>query len=512
MSNLISKRAQARSISHFAVVDYASAPPGFKPHTSPLHLDGGTPNVGFFPVELILVAVKDYPFQDSYNLPVGNESLENVAALNGSLRDPIGTATAGASNIVITTKHSDDPTIIDILRGLQYSETSGHPQLKKLTRDLVKKAHPPAHDEWDTVLTLGAGDGLNKACDLFLDEGDIILIEEFTFTPVLQNVRNAGGIPVPIKLDMNPEADQSKGIDLEYLTDLLENWDELRPEFKGKKPKVLYTIASGQNPTGFTQDLDFRKKVYALAEKYDFGIIEDDPYGYLTLPPFSKPNKQFKLDDFLTLDEYLTNHLKPSYLTIDTSKRVVRVETFSKLFAPGMRLGFIVASKEMVTAVTNYAAVVTRFPSGASQIIVNNVIQKAHGGVDGWLNWVLKMRLTYASRRDAMLDALYSSKAYKKGFFKLIDPQAGMFVSAILNFPEGTDVLKKVELLQWKLRSFGVYVVAGINMAVDKKFSLDRGNFFRLTYAPAASEEEISEGSKRFAAAVDEFFEKGLEY
>lgn len=520
MSHLISERAKARTRTHFAHTNLDEAPEGFVPHPNALVLDGGMPNAGFFPIDSIQLNVVDYPFQKLLLLPVGNASLENLSlskSANGSsgtlVDELLKFTTDGTSkNHILIPKKLDNPKVIDLARGLQYSEIEGIPQLLQFTKDIIARAHPPAYSEWTTVLSGGAGDGLNKAADAFLDEGEVVLIEEFTFTPFLQNVQNAKAIPVPIKLDFDPTPGKSKGIDLAYLTELLENWDELKPELKGKKPKALYTIASGQNPTGFTQDLEFRKKVYALAEKHDFAIIEDDPYGYLTLPPYSKPEGLHKLNDFLTIEDYLKDHLVPSYLTIDTTGRVLRIETFSKLFAPGLRLGFLAGHKDVIAAVANYANVVTRSSSGTSQLIVNNVIEQSFGGADGWLNWVLKMRLTYTNRRNVLLHGLYNSKAYEAGYFSVIDPLAGMFVSVIINFPEGTDIAKKIDLLQWKFRAYGVRVVAGINMAIDKKFSLERGNFYRLTYAPANDDEELAEGSRRFADAVYEFFQKGLEF
>lgn len=475
------------------------------------------PNHGFYPVDSIELNVVDYPFQKSLQLPLGNASLENlsngsngIALIEKSLRE---LSTNGQSkNHIKIVKKSNDPKLIDLAQGFQYSEVEGMSQLLEFTKDLMKRAHPPAYDDWTTTLSCGAGDGLNKAADVFLDEGDVILIEEFTFTPFLQNVENSGGIAVPVKLDMDTTPDKSNGIDLEYLTDLLENWDERKPELKGKKPKALYTIASGQNPTGYTQSLEFRKKIYALAEKHDFAIVEDDPYGYLTLPPYTKPEGLHSLNEFLTIEDFLKDHLVPSYLTIDTTGRVLRIETFSKLFAPGLRLGFLVGHKDVIKAIANYANVVTRSPSGASQLIVNNVIEQSFGGVDGWLGWVLKMRLTYTNRRNVLLHGLFELKAYKAGYYEIIDPRAGMFVSVIVNFPEGTDIPAKIALLHWKFRAFGVRVVAGINMAIDKKFSTERSNFFRLTYAPANSDKELGDAATRFSDAVYEFFQKGLEF
>lgn len=516
MSHLVSQRAKSRSRVHFNIATLDGAPEGFVPHPNPLVLDYGTPNAGFFPVSKIEAHVLDHPFQKSNDVPVGNASLENLNSANGSngtlVDDPILRLTldAKSQNRVVIEKHTANPKLIDLANGLQYSAVEGIPQLLDFTRDLIIKAHPPGYEEWTTIISNGAGDGLNKAADAFLDPGDVILLEEFTFTPFLQNVSNAGAIPVPLKLDVSPGA--SNGLDLDYLTDLLKNWDERRPDLKGKKPKALYTISTGQNPTGLTQSLEFRKKVYALAEKYDFAIIEDDPYGYLTLPPYAEPSNIHSVKDYLSVEEYLKDHLVPSYLTIDTSGRVLRIETFSKLFAPGLRLGFIVGHKDVIEAISNYSNVVTRSSSGTSQLLVNNVIQQSFGGVDGWLEWILKMRYTYKNRRDILLHSLYELKGYKAGHFEVIDPRAGMFVSVFIRFPEGTDIINKIELLQWKFRSFGVRVVSGYKMAVDQNFSRERGNFYRLTYAPANNDEEVAEGGKRFGQAVYEFFQKNLEY
>lgn len=514
MAHLISKRAAARLRLHFSTFDSENAPEGFQPHPDPLWLDAGMPNAGFFPIDLLQVNVVDFPFQKSLLLPLGNTSLEDLNSKESGVEDSLKRlATTGESkNHVLIPKISHNSKTIDLSRGLQYSEVEGIPPLLEFTRNLIKRAHPPKYEDWTTIVSNGAGDGLNKAADALLDPGDIILVEEFTFTPFLQNVNNAGAIPVPIKLDLSSTPDKSNGIDIEYLEELLNNWDKLQPEHKGKKPKALYTIASGQNPTGFTQSVEFRRRVYSLAEKHDFAIIEDDPYGYITLPPFSHPDGLTKMTDFLTVEDFLENYLVPSYLTFDTIGRVLRIETFSKLFAPGLRLGFIVGHKDVIRAISNYANVVTRSSSGTSQLLVNNVIEQSFGGVDGWLNWVLKIRLAYINRRNVLLEGLFDLEAYKKGYFDVIDPRAGMFTSVIINFPEGTNVPEKLNLLQFKFRAIGVKVVTGLNMAIDKKFSEPRGNFFRLTFAVAGSDHELLEGAKRFATAVYDFFQKGLEF
>lgn len=494
MSHLISERAKSRSKTHFATENSENAPPNFKAHPSPLRLDYGTPNAGFFPINSIKVDVKDYPFEES------KEYTEFA-----------GIEKAKEHEEVIVEKHLDDKQIIDLATGLQYSLVSGIAPLHQFTKDVIRRTNNPAYEEWDTILSTGAGDGLNKAIDVFLDEGEVVLLEEFTFTPILQSIQNAGAIAVPIKLKFGSNQTASNGIDLEYLEDLLENWDQIHPELKGRKPKALYTISSGQNPTGLTQSLQFRKNVYSLAQSHDFAIIEDDPYGYLTLEPY---RSGIEPQDWLSLSskEYLENHLIPSYITIDTDGRVLRVETFSKLFAPGLRLGFLVGHKKVIEAIEKYANIVTRSTSGASQLLLNNIIQQKFKGVDGWLEWVLKLRKVYTDRRNVLLRTLYELKAFEAGQFAVVEPKAGMFVSVIVNFPQGTDVANKIDLLDWKFRAYGVGVVTGLKMAVDKQFSLARGNFFRLTYAPANSLHSLAEGAERFTRAISDFFEAGLEF
>lgn len=508
LEHLISKRAAGRTQIHFSTTPTEGIPEGYVPHANPLHLSWGTPNDGFFPVESIQVNTVDAPFQNNMKPIHTNNSLEFLPKdtnLEKTMKDL--DINPDANNVEIL-KRRDTKDLIDIRQGFQYSGSSGMEQLLKFTRDFIGKTHKPNYDDWGTVLSTGAGDGILKTFDAVLNEGDVILMEEFTFTPSLMMVKETGGIAVPIKLNV---ASDSEGIDLEYLTNLLENWDTEKPGLR--RPKALYTIPTGQNPTGLTQTLEFRKKVYDLAEKYDFAIIEDDPYGYLTLPPFKQPEEgMVKLDEFLTTEEYISKHLTPSYLEIDTAGRVLRIETFSKLFAPGLRVGFIVAHKRFIDVINRYNAVVTKFPSGVAQTVLQNVLYQKFGGVDGWIQWILKMRAVYIHKRDLLVSQLVNLTVYKKGLIDIVDPKAGMFVSVVLKFPEGTDIQTKIDLLNFKFSAYGVGVVPGLNMAVDKKFSVSRGSFYRLTFAPLNNDEEVVEASRRFISAVDDFFNKNLEF
>lgn len=499
LEHLIAEKALARKRVHFWEGGSVEPPKGYKAHEKPLDMGGGMPNVGFFPIDAIDITVPEFPFQNQVYKHTNN-SLEALS------KDIKGLEIKSSHQIHIEerTKKADS---IDIATGLQYSWPKGLPPLVKFCKDFITRTHKPAFEDWDVILNTGASDGIMKCFDAVLNPGDTILIEEFTFTPSLMSVKENGATAVPVKLDV---ASDSEGIDLEFLTNLLENWDTLKPGLR--KPKALYTIPTGQNPTGLTQSLEFRKKIYALAEAHDFIIIEDDPYGYLTLPPYKEPSDTVALDEFLTIDEYIKNHLTPSYLEIDTKGRVIRIETFSKLFAPGLRLGFLVGHKRLIEVINNYSMIVTKFPSGLAQTIVSNIFEQRFGGVEGWLQWVLRIRDVYVHRKDLTMYQLKSSTAYEKGWIDVIDPKAGMFISVALKFPEGTDIPSKLDLLRWKFSAYGVSAVPGINMAVDKEFSVSRGAFYRITFVQMNTDAEVIEASKRFAEAIDDFFTKGLEF
>lgn len=508
-SHLISKRAASRSSYHFTNAPAGEVPIGFKPHLNPLLLSYGMPNHGFFPIDSIDVNIVDYPFQTTLD-----HAKPNGSSTSDKINDLKSSDSENNQHDSLHTIHIEripkDPKLMGLKSGLQYAAVEGHQQLLQFTKDFIQRTHNPNYDNWTSFITNGASDGLNKACDALLDPDDVILVEEFTFSPFLRFLENSGAIAIPVRLNLNKESD---GLDLDHLVGLLENWKEEHPELP--KPKALYTIATGHNPTGFTQSLEFRKKVYALAEKYDFAIIEDDPYGYLTLPTYTKPDltkNPTRNKSDITVDDYLKNHLTPSYLELDTTGRVIRVETFSKLFAPGLRLGFVIAHVKIIEAIKNYSEVINRGALGLTQTIVNNVIQDNFKGVEGWLEWILKMRSNYAYRKDLLLYSIFESEAYKKGYVDVIDPKAGMFVTFLINLPPDVDVLAKMKLLLWKLISYGVLVVPGYNMTVDQEYSKARSNFFRLCVAIANNEDEILESGKRLTDGVLEFFNNGLEY
>ncbi len=124
----------------------------------------------------------------------------------------------------------------------------------------------------------------------------------------------------------------------------------------------------GQNPTGVTLGVDRRADLYALCHKYDVIIIEDDPYWYLQYPSAirsspSPPRKQVSGSGYSFLDS-----LVPSYLSLDTDGRVIRLDTFSKTVAPGCRLGWTTAQPALVERMLRIAETSTQQPSNEHHV------------------------------------------------------------------------------------------------------------------------------------------------
>lgn len=467
--DLIADRVRKRKNIHFFEV--RELPKGVKPHPDPISVAGGMPSHGFFPIESIDVNLDSEPFsfdgKDSFNIP----------------------------------DISKDEDIIDLQNALQYADTTGFPALKRATKEFVSRVVKPKMDEWSTIITLGGADGISKVMDVLVNPGDSVLFEEFTFTPILNYCMERGGNPVPIKLSEVMENNTLGKMEYaDELEQMLSHWKERYPKLP--LPKCLYTIPNGHNPLGVAQTFPQKKKIYALAEKYNFFIIEDEPYAYLNFSPVGeKPN--FKL----TNDEFI-NKLYPSYTTLDKSGRVCRLETFSKIFAPGTRLGYATGHPQFLEYMKTSANLYTRAPSGLSQAIVNDTI--AHlGGTEGWIHWITLVRNHYLERKNALVKAIKDSEAGKKGYLLPLDPSCGMFVSCKINFDKSKES-QFSELMQEFLLNCqiaGVLPVLGINMAVDKAFSASRGNFIRIAISYPDKISVLEEAAKRLSSAAIRTFE-----
>ena len=196
--------------------------------------------------------------------------------------------------------------------------------------------------------------------------------------------------------------------------------------------RVLYIVPVGQNPTGCTMTLERKKALYAVAQEFDLIILEDDPYYFLQLPPFERSSSVGSgegSEPCPALQELVPGvdktKLIPSFLSLDTDGRVLRLESFSKLMAPGFRVGIICGPPRFVERFETLSQVTSWSISGVTQAVLFAVLQR--WGDDGFAEHVKGLQATYTHRRDALMKAM-DRHLGSTGLASWAVPAAGMFV------------------------------------------------------------------------------------
>lgn len=255
---------------------------------------------------------------------------------------------------------------------------------------------------------------------MFCEKGDYILSEEYTFVSAVETALPLGLKFLGIKMD-------DQGLIPEDMDNILSNWDTTAR--KARKPFLLYTVPSGQNPTGATQSAERRRAIYRVAQKHDVYIIEDEPYYFLQMQPYTGPNSP-NAPPPANNEEFL-KALIPTYLSMDTDGRVMRLDSFSKVIAPGTRVGWITASEQIVERFVRHNECSNQNPSGISQMVLFKLLDESWGH-SGYLGWLINLRLQYTKRRDTILAAC--EKFLPKELVSWNPPAAGMFVSSLSSF------------------------------------------------------------------------------
>lgn len=310
----------------------------------------------------------------------------------------------------------------DLSIALNYGQSTGSAQMMRFVTEHTEMVCRPPYADWQSCQTIGSTGALEQALRMFCDKdrGDSVLTEDFSFSTALETISPLGIKAVGAEID-------EQGLIPEKMDDLLSNWDA---GVRGaRKPHLLYTVPSGQNPTGATQGVERRKAIYRVAQKHDLYIIEDEPYYFLQMKPYtdsssdshpsSVPSSSESIDNFLA-------SLLPSLLSLDVDGRVMRMDSFSKVLVPGSRLGWITASAQIVERYMRHAEVASQGPSGISQLIVYGLLDETWGH-EGYLRWLMYLREEYTKKRDALLTAC--ERHLPRDLVSWVPPTAGMFVS-----------------------------------------------------------------------------------
>ncbi|KAL0946780.1 hypothetical protein HGRIS_012953 [Hohenbuehelia grisea] len=421
-------------------------------------------------------------------------------------------------------EHPEESEIsLTIGDAFQYTHGAGLPATQLALGELANAFHrPPNHV---VTLTLGNSDGVTKAFRLLGERGEWFLTEEFSF-PGMTNAPLAYGIRwVGVKMDR-------EGLIPGELDKVLREWDETR----GKRPHVLYIVPCGQNPTGSTLSLRRRQKIYDIARDWDLIIIEDDPYYFLQ---YDLPSVETSLttEDFV---ERYAETLVPSFVSMDVDGRVIRIDSFSKVIAPGMRLGWILSNEMFHHHLVKYTDSASQHPHGFGQIFVTGMLSKRGWGLDGFVLWMQSLCKDYQRRRDLLLE-VFRNEVEPSGLASINCAQAGMFAWIKINL-EGhpryrcgdakevvvetgghqvttrctTNVPLLMEELLSDLRVAGLIVMPAALFAIpdaemDDVPSLrtsvyDRCSFFRATFC--GTDEAIRAGMGKFGQALEVFFKQ----
>lgn len=323
------------------------------------------------------------------------------------------------------------------INALQYSVTEGYPKLRKWLEDDLR-AKNIFKDGDMLIVTAGAQQAIEVTAKILCNEGDVIICENPSFIGSLNSFRSYGVKLIGVSMDeqgMKP--------------------DELEAVLKANpKTKFIYTIPNFQNPTGNTTTLERRKEVLALAKKYGVYVLEDNPYGAL----------RFAGEDVAC------------YKELDDSKNVIYAGTFSKVLAPGLRVGYLCADAELVSKAVVGMQTSTVHTNIWAQMLAYRFVTE----VD--FNQHIKgLQEIYRGKYKRMADGL---KANLPDFVQLSQPQGGLFIWATI--PEKYDMNKFcVEAVKRK-----VAVVPGNAFNADEN---EISHSFRLNFSTPTNE-QIDQG------------------
>ena len=387
--------------------------------------------------------------------------------------------------------------LFDLSIALNYGQSMGPPQLVRFVTEHTEIVHHPPYSDWDVCLTSGSTSALEVSLRLFCNPGDYVMTEEYSFSSAMETMRPMGLKLLGIKMDEH-------GMLPDSLEDVLSTWDV---SARGApKPFLVYMVPSGQNPTGSTQPLSRRKALYAIAEKHDLFILEDEPYYFLQMEPFVSGVTHTVSQPFVptTVQDFLSN-LIPSYLSLDTSGRVLRLDSFSKIIAPGSRAGWVTGPAQIIERFIRNNEVSAQNPSGFSEMVLYKLLEE-NWQHKGFLEWLMFIRAEYTRRRDIIVNAC--ERHLPREIASWAPPMAGMFhwiKVDITKHPDYTSNFTQEKFLEIEEKVFLAGVKENVLLARGSWFRAEQGTdeamYIRTTFASAPAD-KIEEGMKRVGDAL----------
>jgi 2-aminoadipate transaminase len=329
-----------------------------------------------------------------------------------------------------------------------YGPTEGDRALRRALMDFLGARRARVEPE-ELLITSGGMQGLDLACKLFVDPGDLVAVESPTYTNGAATIAGYEGTMVEIPGDAD-------GMDVDALACATDD--------DGDPPKLIYTIPTFQNPSGTTLSLERRERLIQLAADWGAVVLEDDPYSLL----------RFDGDDLPTLRELGAGRV-----------RVIGVRTFSKILAPGLRVGWVEADPEIVARMIDARQGMDTCTAPPMQRLVARFL--AGGHAEAHLD---ELRAEYRRRKVALQQAL---REELRGLgARWTDPEGGFFLWLDLPPDIDTDELFPIALEE------GVAYVPGPAFSIGGHFA----NALRMAFS-AETPDRAREGVRRLARAID---------
>ncbi|XP_024606301.1 kynurenine/alpha-aminoadipate aminotransferase, mitochondrial [Neophocaena asiaeorientalis asiaeorientalis] len=338
-------------------------------------------------------------------------------------------------------------------RALQYSQSAGLPELLSWLKQFQVKLHnpptihyPASQGQMDMCVTCGSQEGLCKVFEMIVNPGDNILVNEPIYSGTIHAVQPLGCNIINISSDEH-------GIIPDSLREILSKWkpeDSKNP--KKNTPKFLYTVPNGNNPAGNSLTTNRKKEIYELARKYDFLIIEDDPYYFMQFNKVSAVSTQ------------------------PTISRQVAVSYCADVSLAGLRIGFITGPKPLIERIVLHIQVSTMHPSTFAQLLVSQLLYQ--WGEEGFLAHVDRVIDFYRKQRDALLAA---ADKWLSGLAEWHVPTAGMFLW--IKIKGLHDVRKLIEEKAFKKE---IFMLPGYHFYLDSSAPCP---YFRASFSLASPEQ-----------------------
>ena len=335
---------------------------------------------------------------------------------------------------------------------LQYGITEGYVPLRDAIKARLKRVENIGGKDDELIVVSGGQQGIELATKCLVNEGDVVIVEQPSFIGATNAFRSYGArlVGVPVEND---------GMDLDALEDALKN---------NKNVRFIYTIPTFQNPMGVTMSMEKRKRLYEIAKKNGVLILEDNPYGELTFDGVKMPTIK----------------------SMDTDGIVMYSGSFSKILAPGLRLGFLCAPKAIIQKVVIAKQVSDVHTPMLPQLLATEYMKRYD--LDAL---IAEMRKTYAHKCATMLGAM---DEFFPADITYTRPGGGLFIWCDLGHDLDTLALSKEAIAE------KVVYVPGNTFMVDMD---QKCTALRLNYS-TMSDEKIVEGIRRLGKVFNKALNK----